>query len=135
MKQDDFLIKQIDLLGKVLGKILSDLLKHKSNSEIFDVYNFVQENLKNDLNIELESLLSFNEKELIAYLSEIQKFENKHIEKIAEILYLFGDQPKNEKTIVCLEKSLVLYQYIHSTSTTYSHERVAKIDRITNFLN
>ena len=37
MKQDDYLLNQIDLLGKVLAKIIAQLLKRKTNNEIFEV--------------------------------------------------------------------------------------------------
>jgi hypothetical protein len=135
MKQDDFFLKQIDLLGKILGKILSELLNKRNSSEIFDIYNFSSEKLKQELNVELDFLLSLNEKELIDYISIDKQFENIHIEKIGEIFFTIGNYSNNENSKKCLQKSLELYNYINSKSTTYSFERIKKIDKLNDLIN
>ncbi len=134
MKQDDFVLKQIDLLGKILGKIISDLLNIKNNSEIFDVYQFVSENLKKELNLELDVLLDLNENELIALLTIENHFDSNNIEKIAELFYLLGKSTSKIKADLCLQKSLVLLNYVDSRTNTYSLERLHKISRIENLI-
>jgi hypothetical protein len=130
MKQDDFVLKQIDLLGKILGKIISDLLNIKNNSEIFDVYQFVSENLKKELNLELDVLLDLDENELLALLTIENHFDTNNIEKIADLFYLLGKNSSLQKTDLCLQKSLQLLNYVNSISNTYSFERINKISRI-----
>jgi hypothetical protein len=130
MKQDDFVLKQIDLLGKIIGKILSDLLNIKNNSEIFDVYQFVNENLKKELNLDLDVLLDLDENELLVLLTLENHFDTNNIEKIADLLYILGKNSSIQKTDLCLQKSLQLLNYVNSISNTYSFERVNKISRI-----
>ena len=44
MKQDDYFLKQIDILGRILGKIVSDLLKLKSKGEIMESVETIRSN-------------------------------------------------------------------------------------------
>ena len=57
MVRRDYLQKQIDLLGRVLGKILSDLLGLKSVGEIMEGIDSSYLALKEELNLDLEELI------------------------------------------------------------------------------
>ena len=57
MKQDDYFLKQIDILGRILGKIVSDLLKLKNKGEIMESIEITTQALKNELDLNLNEIL------------------------------------------------------------------------------
>ncbi len=56
MKQDDYFLKQIDILGQILGRILSDLLKLKNKGERKDIIEITNHELKKELEINLNEI-------------------------------------------------------------------------------
>jgi hypothetical protein len=134
MKQDDYFLKQIDILGRILGKIVSDLLKLKNKGEIMESIEIITQALKNELDLNLNEILLFNNDEFLKFLQEEKKFNNDHLEKLAEILYILGidNLTENKKTI--LGKSLIIYEYINKNSTTYFPERIKKMEIINKLL-
>ena len=45
MKQNDYFLKQIDNLGRILGKILADLLSLKSQGEVIEIMENIINNI------------------------------------------------------------------------------------------
>lgn len=135
MKQDDYFLKQIDILGRILGKIVSDLLKLKSKGEIMESVETITLALKNELDLNLNEIILLNKEEFLKFLQEERKFNNENLEKLADILYLLGDNSTSENRITKLEKSLIIYEHLNKNSTTYFPERIKKIERINNALN
>jgi hypothetical protein len=129
MKQDDYFLKQIDLLGRVLGKILAELLKLKSKVEVIEMSAFTSQTLKSELDIDLDELVSMTDIAMIQFLQNEKNFNHNHLEKIAEILYLIDFDSDNTKDLI-LKKSLVILEFLDRTSTTYSPERISKIELI-----
>lgn len=135
MKQDDYFLKQIDILGRILGKIVSDLLKLKSKGEIMESVETITLALKNELDLNLNEIILLNKEEFLKFLQEERKFNNENLEKLADILYLLGDNSTSENKIPLLEKSLIVYENLNKNSTTYFPERIKKIERINKALN
>ncbi len=135
MKQDDYFLKQIDQLGRILGKILANLLNLKSQGEVIEIMEITSQSLKNELDLDLTELLNISNFELIKYLQEGKKFNTDHFEKIAEILFELGFVINTDSKIDVLEKSLTLFDYLHHTSLTYSHDRIKKIEKIKTILH
>ena len=135
MKQDDYFLKQIDILGRILGRILSDLLKLKSKGEIMDCIEITTQSLKNELDLNLNDILILNSDAFIKFLLEEKKFSNEHLDKLAEILYVLAYNHSSENRINILEKSLLLFEFLNKRSTTYSLERMARIEKINEVLN
>lgn len=135
MNQDDYFLKQIDLLGKILGKILANLLNLKSQGEVKELMEITSQSLKSELDLDLNELLNISNSDLIKFLQEDKKFNNGHLEKIAEILFELGSVINNNIKINVLEKSLTLFDYLNHTSLTYSLDRITKIKKIRTILN
>ncbi len=135
MKQDDYFLKQIDQLGRILGKILANLLNLKSQGEVIEIMEITSQSLKNELDLDLTELLNISNIELIKHLQEEKKFNTDHLEKIAEILFELGFVINTDSKINILEKSLTLFDYLHHTSLTYSHDRIKKIEKIRTILH
>ena len=49
---------------------------------------------------------------------------------MAELFFILGQDLKNEKVLLFLEKSVTIYEYLNKTSSTYSLGRMHKIDKI-----
>ena len=130
MRQDDYFLRQIDILGRILGKILTDLLKKKGTGEIMDTVEVTAQALKSELDIDLNSLLLVNNENLVEFLKTEKKFGEQHLEKMAELFFILGQDLKNEKVLLFLEKSVTIYEYLNKTSSTYSLDRMHKIDKI-----
>ena len=130
MRQDDYFLRQIDILGRILGKILTDLLKKKGTGEIMDSVEVTAQALKSELDIDLNSLLLVNNENLVEFLKTEKKFGEQHLEKMAELFFILGQDLKNEKALLFLEKSVTIYEYLNKTSSTYSLDRIHKIDKI-----
>jgi hypothetical protein len=135
MKQDDYFLKQIDILGRILGKILADLLNLKSQGEVVKIIEITSQSLKSELDLDLNELLNISNIDFIKFLQEDKKFNKGHLEKIAEILFELGSVINSDFKINVLEKSLALFDYLNHTSLTYSLERITKMEKIRTILN
>jgi hypothetical protein len=134
MIQDDYFLKQIDILGRTLGKILANLLNLKSQGEIIEVIEITAQSLKSELDLNLNELLNTSNTNLIKFLQDDKKFNSDHLEKIAEILFELGSVVNNDIKINVLEKSLTIYDYLNHKSLTYSHDRIMKVEKIRTIL-
>jgi len=134
MIQDDYFLKQIDILGRTLGKILANLLNLKSQGEIIEVIEITAQSLKSELDLNLNELLNTSNTNLIKFLQDDKKFNADHLEKIAEILFELGSLINNDIKINVLEKSLTIYDYLNNKSLTYSHDRIRKVEKIRTIL-
>jgi hypothetical protein len=135
MKQDDYFLNQIDLLGRVLGKVLANLLNLSNKGEVLEGMNNVNEVLKNQLDMNLNDFLSLNSETLITYLKSEKKLSDVHLEILAEIVYTLGLNSNTDTAQNYIEKGLVLYSHINAVSTTYCTERIAKMDKLRMMLN
>ena len=135
MRQDDYFLRQIDILGRILGKILTELLKKKSSGEIMDSVEVTAQALKSELDIDLKSLILVGNENLVEFLKTEKKFGDQHLEKMAELFFILGQDIKNEKALLYLEKSVTIYEYLNKTSSTYSLDRIHKIDKIKKMIS
>ena len=112
MKQDDYFLRQIDILGRILGKILTDLFGIKSKGEIIELES-VSQILKNELDLDLHYILLLPNDELIGYLNQKYNFNNDNFEKLAEILYVLGVDIENKGKRTILEKTKEIFEYLN----------------------
>jgi hypothetical protein len=134
MRQDDYYLKQIDLLGKILGKIVSDILKTNSTDDVMEGFEAAAQALKNEVGINLNDLLNKNNDEIVTFLQQDKKLNNNHLEKLAEILFELGKEHHSEYKKNLFKKSLTIYSFVNNNSSTYSIERVNKMDKINKIL-
>jgi hypothetical protein len=129
MEERDYLKKQIDQLGRVLGKILSDLMVLKNQGNISQGIEITNQAVKSELDYELEALLDIPTDIFIQTLIKHKDVSNENLEKLAEIFLLIADNTavinKN-----MYEKCLVIYEYLEKTENVYSLYRQWKIERI-----
>jgi hypothetical protein len=140
MEKRDYLMDQIEQLGRVLGQILVQLLGLKSEGRVTDGIEIASQTLKTELDFDIDELLSIPTGIFTSVLVQQKKFNNSHMEQLTEIFMLIADElyvtePQNEKTRNLYLKSLEIYNYLINNDLTYSIDRQFKIERIKNMLS
>lgn len=135
MEQEDRLKKQIDQLGKVLGKILSDLLRLKNQGDASISIDSVFVSFKTELDLNLEEIIDYPLDDLINYLKKEKGFANSNLEILADILFHLENGANLSRQCECLERALTIYEYNQLQDSNFSIERMEKINRIKTFLN
>jgi len=135
LQQEDFIKRQIDQLGRVLGKILADLFGLKTQGLVSEGIEAADQTLKNELDLNIDDLTSIPTEKFIKTLQEGKKLSNDNFDKLADILFLIAEElehqdPDNEKKKKLYERSLTIYEHLDKTSSTYSFDRHAKIEKI-----
>lgn len=135
MEQEDYIKKQIDRLGQVLGKILADLLGFKNQADILSGIESVNQVFKSELDLDLEEFITVSPEKFMNTLLETKKFSEENLEKLSTIFFLLAIESNKgnaeNKRVKCLyEKSLCILEHIDRISSCYSIERNSKIEDI-----
>lgn len=129
--QRDYLMVQIEQLGKVLGKILADILGIKSYDRA-EQYDIIKEQLYSELDLNIDELINRNNKDFIQIISEKLHSNMVLYEKFSDILSEAGDfyNINTEKSKANYSKSLLLLQEVVSKTQTFSVGLHAKIEKL-----
>jgi hypothetical protein len=139
MEQRDYLIRQIEQFGQVLGKVLFDLLGLKNKGDISESIEFTTRLLISELDVDLEKLVSIKRDELIDALICKKGFNNENLEILAEILMQTGDNYFKIKNLhkgeIFCQTSLTIYEYLDKSDKTYSFDRKEKMKSLITLLS
>jgi hypothetical protein len=128
----DYFKKQIDELGQVLAKLLSDLLKLKKDGNANTGIELTNEVLQKEIAIDLQQLLSIPDDTFIEELKN-KKIADDNLNRLADILLELVENTSEEHTQqkkMLYKKSLLLLEHVQKSDSTYSMERHEKIERI-----
>jgi hypothetical protein len=128
MFRKGYLDQQIEELGRVMAKLLTDMTGQKSG-ESADAIN---EMLQNELNLNIEDLTSMPDEAIIETLTAHPKFDTNNLERLGDIFATLAQSDTSNKPL--FQKSLVLYRHVDVSGKIFSVERNAKIDRIKKLL-
>jgi hypothetical protein len=139
LQQEDWLIRQINQLGQVLGKILSDLLGLKAQGKIGAGIEAAIQTLKSEADLNIDDLTSIPTELFIKTLQEDKKLSDDNLETLADIFVLIAEElarrdTDNEMKNKLYKMSLTIYEYLDKTGSTYSFDRHNKIENIKNAL-
>jgi hypothetical protein len=132
---EDYLIRQISQLGRVLGKILAGLLGLKANGQINSGIEAANQDLRNELGFDADALASMPFDSFIKKFPSAGKLNCDNFEILADILFIMPEELTEsnldiEKRKRLLERSLAILEYIENTSLVYSMERNVKIEKL-----
>jgi len=134
----DYLKRQIDELGRVLAKLLADLIGLKTQGKTDQVIEIVNQTLKKELDIDIDVILSLSDEELIEKLEEKTSSDNQLIGMFVDIIFEMVDSNEmnfeKEKRICLYKKVLALYEHVEKKSSAFSFDNHAKIEIIKNIL-
>ena len=137
MAQQDYILRQIDVLGKIIGKVISELLGIKNKGEIIEI-EILNQILKSELDMDIYRIFMLSDEELIKFLIEDKNFNFSNIEQTAEILYITGLNLKEIDHInsyKCLNSALNLLEFLSITDKNLSFNRINKIENIKKIIN
>ena len=137
MAQQDYILRQIDVLGKIIGKVISELLGIKNKGEIIEI-EVLNQILKSELDIDIYRIFMLSDEELIKFLIEDKNFNFSNIEQTAEILYITGlnlQEIDHTNSYKCLNSALNLLEYLSITDKNLSFNRINKIENIKKIIN
>lgn len=137
MQQEDYIKRQIDQLGRALGKILAELTGLKTQEQVNEGIESAGQTLKNELGFNIADLTIIPGEDFITALQDGRQWSNDNFDKLADILFLLaeelypGDQEKGKKKKL-YDRALILYEHLDATSSTYSFDRHVKMEKIKN---
>lgn len=138
MEQRDWLQRQIDQLGIFLANLIAGLHELRSRKKAFDAAEITYRALKDEIILDLDEIIGLDPEEVIPCLQN-RKFNNNSLNSLAEILLFIADDIRSRETEVArsrryYEKSLIIYEYLNQTDSTFYIDRSSKIDRISKLL-
>ena len=139
MDQEDYITRQIDQLGRTLGKILAGLMGLKAGGRAGPGIESVSQELKTELGLNLQDLTLIPTNLFLTKLLDTKKFSDNNFEQLAEIMFLMAEElnARNSdlsKMKQLYERALVIFEIRDQTSTTYSYDRHSKIEKIKKVL-
>ena len=137
MRQEDYLLREIQRISLLLGGILNKLGGGKNDTSISVSIQFeeMKEKLLNDSGIDIDEFLSLTAVEIEQYIQKFSGLRGANIELLADIFGLIGMEQDLTESAVCNEKALILYELCNSRDRTFSMDRETKIKNITKILH
>src|ERR1700741_4082727 len=93
----DYFKDQMDQMGRVLGKLLADLLGLKSEGNIIGANDMVLEVFSKDIGFDFEEIKSTPPGSLLDFLVQKKQFSDPHIEHVANILFELGTEKESRE--------------------------------------
>jgi len=125
MEQRDFLTKQIEQMGKVLAKILADILQLPTTVEPEESIAQSTRQLKELLDIDLDELNALSPSELTVYL-KLRNFNPQLLESLATYLQAIGEKQEilnKPSALASYRTALQLLDTADVISETFSYKR------------
>ncbi|MES2395577.1 MAG: hypothetical protein V4549_06225 [Bacteroidota bacterium] len=138
MIQRDFIKRQLEELGRAIGKVISDILKLKELGKVDEGIVIAQETLKSTFDLDIENLLSLPLDCFVETLIKEKKYSSVHLNYLGDVLFiaaeLFEQKGEKKKSKELNQRILIIFNYIDQTEKTFSLERNNKIEKIKNNL-
>ncbi len=135
MRKEDYLKKQADKLGQILGFVLAKLLKIKTENNFSIKLMDVLENFEKEQGLNIENCIKFSDEEFKNQLLH-NNITIENFESFAEILYEISILHENSSDkLNYLNKAKLLFELTNNFSTTYSLQAKIKLNEINKLLN
>lgn len=135
MNTQDYIMRQIQQLTHVLNKILTQVLKIKTDNNQLKSIEVLNKSFSDELNFELADVLTIEKESDISSFLKKHSFNNEHLNMLADILFEVADHhfehpDHHSESIQILSKCLLFYHFIEKTDNIYSVDRNLKISKI-----
>lgn len=139
MEKRDYLMDQIEQLGRALAMIYSKLLGFRNEGKVPEAIEMTTLSLKTELDLDLDELAAIPTEDFLSRMKDDKKFNYANLEILADILLHIADDinqsdPDSKQDLNFYDKALKIYKYLNERDLTYSFERQAKIERIESIL-
>ncbi|MBV6485690.1 MAG: hypothetical protein KFKLKKLM_02279 [Flavobacteriales bacterium] len=132
MERRDLIKDELERIGKAISQLLANFLALKTNGNIAMAIENTNKQLKEELDIDVELMLTLQQQVFAEYL-ESKKLTPQHIEILIDYFFETGSSLKDfhqERARIILNKALEMIDFINNNSKTYSFERKGKEDKI-----
>jgi len=133
MERRDYFKKQIDQLGRVLGKILADLLAFKNTANASEAIESAIESLTTKLDLDMAMLADVPKSEIVDRLLRFHGFNNDNLELLGDILLRIAEEKQYIHWRKLMEHSMAIFKHLESVDSIYSLERRFKINKIKTY--
>lgn len=129
MEQRDYLKREIDRIGMMIGGMISYLLRLEPGAVSTHGMAYVNQTLKRELDLDMEELSVVEPDRLIDFLLKEKGFNADNLDKLLEMLFVIADDMSADNPLqdqlygVCL----TLNEYVEKTQKTVSFERYMKV--------
>ncbi|MDR3184097.1 MAG: hypothetical protein LBT49_01630 [Prevotellaceae bacterium] len=136
MEQRDYLKRQIDQIGVVLGYLIAYLLNLKTGTIDSIGVEKVRQVLNSEFDIDIDTFLTCKFEDIIHILNK-KGFDYEDINKLVEILVIIADNmnTNNSKKNALYQLCLKLDEYIIKESSTFSFERHFRMEQIKKYVS
>ena len=134
MIQRDFIKRQLEELGRALGKIISDILKLKDLGKVNEGIMMANETLENTFELDIENIFAHPLDNFVETLTKEKKYSSVHLNYLGDLLYataeLFEEKGEVEKAKILYQKVLAIFIHVNETEKTFSLARNNKMETI-----
>ena len=132
MEQRDYLLREIEKIGKMLAMMLSKMIAIR-DSEITKtekLFETEKEMLLSEIGFDTEFFLSLEKAQIEPYISGLKGFNAANIELLADLLHELGMMYERTMISEYLQKALDLYERTTALDQPFSEDRFGKITSI-----
>jgi hypothetical protein len=138
MIRKDYLEKQLEQLAIALAKLVSELIKSKSEGNIETGIEQANEFCKTEFDITLNEFNEIDSAELISYLTKNKQLNTGKLNILADLLFattqIIEKSEEEIKTKTFYNKLLLIYNYIDEKDKTFSASRQEKVTTIKSII-
>jgi len=127
MESKDYLEREFDRFGQVLGRMLAFLLGLQKAEKTIEAHHYLEENLKKELALGLDDLVNLPDDSFINILKNEKYFNNNNLLTLAEILSELAekfDSDHSNFTEQCRTKCLIIYDYLEKEENIMHFNKV-----------
>ena len=132
MEQRDYLMRHVEQLGVILGKILSKLLNIKDNG--IEVVDTVNQCFKEELGLDISQLNDIDDDKWLDALKTEKQFDSESLERLADILLFVAENVDLEERDQLYKKCRMIYEYLDESEKIYSFDRYLKMERLKEYI-
>ncbi|MFL5763777.1 MAG: hypothetical protein ACJ77K_07515 [Bacteroidia bacterium] len=134
MLRRDYLQKQLEELARVLGKMLDEILKLRTEGKTDEAYALAKESLIEKFELDMENILALSLADFKNLVIESNRSNPVQLSYLADLLYtsatLSKEKGERGQALELFKRSLMIYEYLDKSQRTYSAERHEKINNI-----
>lgn len=132
MEKRDYLMHQIEQMGKVLAQVVATFLRLKSKGKVEEGIHTSNEQLQTELDIDMESLAGLDKTALKDFFAD-RKFTSAHLKTFSNYMEEVGksivvQQP--ERGIRFLKMAIQILELADEMTGTFSFERMQRIENL-----
>jgi hypothetical protein len=127
MEQRDFILREIEKIGKMLLGIIGKLKAKKETKEFHHGLTLANQEFEEETGMSLEMLVQMDGANLEAFFRNHPELNSENQELLADLLIDIGEEISSEPSDY-LRQAKVILEYIDKQGRTFSMERAGKLE-------